>query len=874
MHTVIRDGVESFVKFDASPASDTVFDVSLSGVHGLRFVEGQLEFLDKTGAPRLRMAPPVAVDSAGIVADVTTTIEGCAYDDSPAGPWDRRVTAPGASTCAVHVSWSDAGLTYPVLLDPSWTTTGSMGTARRWHGAILLPTLKVLVIGGEGVSAAYLGSCELYDPSTGTWAATRALDQTRRRFTTVMVDGPKVLVAGGEIAGGRTASAALYNPSTGVWGPTGSMTSSRAYHDAVYLSSVSKVLVAGGMNSAGTVLSSAELYNPSAGTWTSTGSLATARQNATLTALADQTAIGIGGVDGASNVLASSEIYNPSSSTWSIGASLNTARHRHRAVRLSDGRVFLTGGFTNAGATTATAAGDLYDATLANFFVQDSVGSARADHGALAIPGNRVLVIGGSTGSSQLTDTQMYGANNATSVSNGALGTAVAQETATMMGTGYALVAGGTAPGGITNVATTSGPYFYVYDHAGGSHQLQFTSISGSWNTSFSFGLKYDSTAFNVVYDWIGGVGASLRATVTTAAGGALGTIVTAYKGNSTLTAPGGSPQVVEGRNVVRASDIAFLDDKTVIVGPERVMVTILDLIGQPVLLPPWFQWAITVRGDVNTMTGTAVQNVWNAIAAVTFDTSKTFHVRATYDANNQGGAILHQDCAISSCPDMNTDSPLCACGGTYPSCSYCQVGVQWNWFDIDVVRNHYTVNHMGYPQFFKHHRPFLDQMESWINGAYPGTLPFGHIPAWNPANIMPPQLQATNLPPHVCGQHDNNGDGTGGYVDSISICDWAASSTFGNPTYTSAFPLAICGQSDWDWFATDMHSQCPVTTGVAGWHGCVHLNIAGSGIYQGGFGSQDLTGSFGTFDAPASPLFFPWHAYIDTVYASRLDCP
>jgi hypothetical protein len=652
------------------------------------------------------------------------------------------------------------------------------------------------------------------------------------------------------------------------------MSASRAYHDATYLSSTGKVLVAGGMDTSGNVLSSAELFNPATGTWSATGSLTTARQNATLTALADQTAIAIGGVDGSSNVLASSEIYNPSAATWSVGATLTTARHRHRTVRLTDNRVFVTGGFTNASATTATAAGDLYDSTLASFFIQPSIGSARADHAALAIPNNCVLVIGGSTGSSQLTDTQMYGVNNATSVSNGALATAVAEESATMMGTGYALVAGGTSPSGITNVTTSSGPYFYVYDHTGNSHQLQVTSVSGSWSTAFSLGLKYDTTAFNVTYDWVGGVGASLRATVTTSTGSALGTVVTAHKGNSTFTAPGGSPQVTENRNLVTASDISFLDDKTVIVGPEYVMKGVADHLGGVVFAPPWFnEWTLTMRGDVNQMAGPAVQNVWNAITAVTVDTSKTFYVRASYDGT-QGGAILHQDCGMSSCPDMNTDPPFCACGGTYPSCTYCQFGVQQDWFYVDVVRNHYTINHMGYPQFFKHHRPFLDQMEIWINSAYPGTLPFGRIPVWNPKNVMPPQLQATNLPSHVCGQHDNNGVGTGGYVDSISICDWAASSAFGNPTYTSPFPLAICGQSDWDWFATDMHSQCPVTTGVAGWHGCVHLNVASSGIYQGGFGSQDLTGSFGTFDAPASPLFFPWHAYIDTVYASRLDCP
>ncbi|MFL6598118.1 MAG: kelch repeat-containing protein, partial [Chthoniobacterales bacterium] len=71
------------------------------------------------------------------------------------------------------------GLSYPVLIDPSWVTTGSMGTARRIHTATLLQSGKVLVAGGFGSNLVSLSSAELYDPATGNWSSTGSLGTAR-----------------------------------------------------------------------------------------------------------------------------------------------------------------------------------------------------------------------------------------------------------------------------------------------------------------------------------------------------------------------------------------------------------------------------------------------------------------------------------------------------------------------------------------------------------------------------------------------------------------------------------------------------------------------------------------------------------------------
>lgn len=91
---------------------------------------------------------------------------------------------------------SATDFTVPTGTSGSVTATGSLRYGRAYHTATLLADGRVLVTGGyvnDGMNA----SCEIYDPTTRTWALTGSLKNPRAYHKAFLLKNGKVLVMGG-----------------------------------------------------------------------------------------------------------------------------------------------------------------------------------------------------------------------------------------------------------------------------------------------------------------------------------------------------------------------------------------------------------------------------------------------------------------------------------------------------------------------------------------------------------------------------------------------------------------------------------------------------------------------------------------------------
>jgi uncharacterized delta-60 repeat protein len=476
--------------------------VEMSGVSAVVMDGGAVRFLSNaseipsttqiasgrfTQLPRmLQIDRPWVIDAAGRRSEVHAK-------------W--TVISDGKTPKTLRLTVSGKGLAYPLVVDPSFSATGSLATARFYHSATLLPNGKVLIAGGY--NAGYLTSAELYDPTSGTFSATGSLGAARYGHTATLLPNGKVLIAGGSpngtsaelydpasgtfsatgslttarsfptatllpngkvlLAGGYTSSAELYDPASGTFSATGSMSSARAWHTATLLPN-GKVLVAGGAGG-GLYLSSAELYNPASGTFSATGSLATGRWIHTATLLPNGNVLIVGGYNGTSPYyLNSAELYSPASGTFSATGSLADARDYHSAMLLPNGKVLIVGGGNN---TTHLNSAELYDPAGGTFTATGSLATGRAFATATVLPGGRVLIAGGVGNGGILSSAEMYDSASGAFTATGSLATARRYHTATLLPNGKVLIAGG---------FTTSAE---IYDPASGTF-----SATGNLGTS------------------------------------------------------------------------------------------------------------------------------------------------------------------------------------------------------------------------------------------------------------------------------------------------------------------------------------------------------------------------------------------------------
>ena len=142
----------------------------------------------------------------------------------------------------------------------TWTTTGNLNAIRAGHTMTVLPSGLVMVAGGYGNfgSQTYLASSDIYNPATGTWSTTGSLNTARQYATATKLPSGLVLIAGGN-NGTQLASAELFSPVTGTWTNASSLQGGRYFHTATLLND-GRALLVGGQLTSGTALSTAELF--------------------------------------------------------------------------------------------------------------------------------------------------------------------------------------------------------------------------------------------------------------------------------------------------------------------------------------------------------------------------------------------------------------------------------------------------------------------------------------------------------------------------------------------------------------------------------------------------------------------------------------
>jgi hypothetical protein len=440
IHRVTSNGTEDFFTLDRHPGQLT-YDLELgTAIAGVRAVGGTLELLDEKGTPRIRMARPYLVDTHGKLAWVDVAVGGCAVDTNPAEPWGRHVMSPGASRCAVRLSWSPRGIEYPILLDPSWMSGATMSSARAAPASAILSNGKVLVAGGSNGTVP-VASAEIYDPLTGTWASTGSMSSEHSFTNGVALNNGKVLVAGGwdnSGGGGYDAVAEIFDPSGGTWSSAGSLTVARMEHTSTLLADGRVVVTGGDTTDPAGYTGVSEIYDPTGNSWSVSGTLTTPRSGHSAVLLANGNVLVMGGWQ--TNAIPNAELFNPNTGLWTATGSLAGARWYTTATLLGSGKVLVAGGTDD---NNELASAELYDPSGGTWSPTGSMSSARYGHAAAKLLNGRVLAAGGWLGNNALSSGELYDPNAGTWSSGGSLPLGVDIPASARLNDGRMFVAGG-----------------------------------------------------------------------------------------------------------------------------------------------------------------------------------------------------------------------------------------------------------------------------------------------------------------------------------------------------------------------------------------------------------------------------------------------
>lgn len=430
MQMVQSDRLEDFVLFDKKPENETlVYQIQMNGVAGLRLVSNTLEFLDSSGTPQLRIAPPRVYASVRESDKASTNVfpaklavRDCSIDTSPAPPWGRKPVAPcstknseNACECTVVVDWSGQTLQYPLLVDPAWVATSSMVELREDATTTKLPDGRVLVAGGIDRFYNTFKSAEIFDPASGTdgtWAAVADMNDFRHRHASVLLDDGTVLVTGGYGVGADYMSAVeQFQASTGEWLVRAPMPAGRYWHTATRLDD-GRVLIAGGR--AGLLELPTFIWDPGQDSWYTPGGIKYARIGHTATKLDDGRVVIIGGRDFVSNDLGVTEVFDPITDQWHEGPELVFGRHWHASILEPNHRILVIGGRSVQYSHRKQVERCNFDDGNLGCSETPSLNVARSEIAAVRLSNGFIMAIGGVSKLETLSSIELFDPNSET----------------------------------------------------------------------------------------------------------------------------------------------------------------------------------------------------------------------------------------------------------------------------------------------------------------------------------------------------------------------------------------------------------------------------------------------------------------------------
>jgi N-acetylneuraminic acid mutarotase len=445
-----------------------------SAVWTLREADTMIEVLGKDGVARLRMSAPLARAADGKRRRGTAHIVG--------------------RTIVLDIDL--AGLAAPILVDPDWSTTGTMTVSHWGDAAWRRPDGRVMAVGGcalTGCPSSFiqtscgqvLANTDVWDPPSGTWTSSAAMLTARTTFAGVPLPSGDLLVAGGctetnctqmndagfcvsQPCTTTTDHAERYSFAKGSWIAAGTLSSPRFTSMGVPIGS-GDALVVGGCD-VGACTVSVERWSAASNTWSEQGPLPAPRGFGTATALADGRVLVVGGCADplCATVLGDAALYDPVANTWTAAGSMSAPRAGHSATLLNDGTVLVAGGCSDAACMTVLSSVDIWTAsgagandaggddaggddagggTAGEFTAVPSMAGARHHHTATVLANGEVLMAGGanSTGAT-LPTSEVYLPLARQWIGTSAMLMSRAFHVGVGLGDGRVLVAGGCNP--------------------------------------------------------------------------------------------------------------------------------------------------------------------------------------------------------------------------------------------------------------------------------------------------------------------------------------------------------------------------------------------------------------------------------------------